>query len=192
MRLYSIFLTIIVSSLNFYNLQAATLPQLTRCLGQEELNIHKQKRLGAIYKLNRQLLAHIIELPEVIKIDNEKLTQICKQKDMASLRFLASCLLEDPFLLKIAADIKDTLNYNAQKQLINNFKKDSYHIFIQLLHSLQENYQRPGELAKNYKFVNPLFEKLQYLDGEHLIHEVNQHRQEIKIFFKNLENFIRS
>jgi len=158
---------------------------LLECLGNEELEIHKEKVSGPIYSLNRHFVNKFASFSN-ISIKKNYLKDICHNKDFSpSVALLRSILLNE-------MDIYIISNEEIQKaqdlSTIDSFLNEIPHNFFAYLASLQNEAATPDCLEKRVKHLKSFTENIFYLESEFSAREIFQKKAMIRELFEDLKN----
>jgi hypothetical protein len=158
------------------NLFAKPQVQLTRCLGRQELKIHKNSSNIVRYNLNQEFINFFTQNDD-IKIQEQTIADACSKNDWPSIDLLMQ-FLENP--AKIIKDYDKVDKNKVAKIIFESFKNLLRDIRINLGHKC---------VSENYKFIGKLEMEVFYLAENQGFLKTFQSSNEKKLFFNLLRNY---
>lgn len=154
------------------------------CLGQEELRLHKEKKGGPIYFLNRNIINSFAELGRKVNIKSKYLNLICYQKNISPSLELLISLLEHKKTIFTSA--KDSNHQLTIKKIISEAPATTLFFFEEIQKvAIWQNcleYYVPG--------LTKLYERIKYLENETSLEVLFKREQStIKNILERLKNF---
>lgn len=161
---------------------------LLQCLAKEESLFHKQKNLGAIYKLNQEFLNELATSND-IALKKNFIDEICQNKlDSASVALLRLLLIKESDIYDLSLSEVDPTMRPFKMGYINEFQKQVPRIFIQFISSLQAEMPTSDCLVKHIPELSIFFLRLKYLEEEMSSHEMIKDKSRIERIFSKLKN----
>ncbi len=161
---------------------------LLQCLAKEEDQFHKQKNLGAIYKLNQEFLNELATSND-IALKKNFIDEVCQNKlASASVALLRLLLIKESDIYDLSLSEVDPTMRPFKMGYINEFQKQVPRIFIQFLSSLQAEMPTSDCLTKQIPELSIFLERLKYLEEEMSSHEIIKDKTRIERIFTKLKN----
>ncbi|MBI2520644.1 MAG: hypothetical protein HYV97_09510 [Bdellovibrio sp.] len=168
---------------------AERVSDLIRCLGQEELALHKKKLDGPIYQLNQELIVLFAGNNELILKDGFY-EEICQHKDFPPSVALLRKLLANNYNIFILDEKLVPARTKLNQHVILNELKDRGHlIFANYIASLQGLTKDPHCLEREIPELKYLYERIKYLEEEIDAQELVGQNDKIEAVFEKLKNF---
>ncbi len=174
----------------FFSSHNALASGVLKCLGAEELMLHKQKSTGPVYKLNQEFINEFSSWGR-INIDQKKLLDICESKSFPpSVNLLRHFLLDRKNIFTLEKSNQENKALLAlQRSLINSFIAKVPKFLFQYLSNLQSLTNDPKCLSQQVPEIAFYMNKFKYLEeeigGENLIND----KDKIKEIFKKIRRF---
>jgi hypothetical protein len=144
-------LTLIHYALHSQTLFASSY-QITKCLGQEEQQLHEKKDQGLVYKLNQSLISVFINMPKV-KLKNKYYQELCAHAGKGvTMELLTQIFKNGEDLFEKDSDLKE-------------LKEQLPTLFNQYFLQLQNEAPTPDCLEKNIKGLKEFLDQLKYTEG---------------------------
>jgi hypothetical protein len=159
-----------------------------KCLGREELELHRKRDIGPRYTLNQVFLNKLSS--NAIDIKKKYSDQICTTKSKRPSLILLKILLlkqRDIFDIKISKDRIDGLE-NFKISQANEFVAQAADVFFEYISGVQSMAPTPNCLIKRIPPIKGLFKRYRYLEEEVAAVELLNDKKEILEIFKGLEN----
>lgn len=135
---------------------------LLKCLGQEELTLHKRKITGSAYHLNQWLISALINASS-IQLKSQYMTKVCKKNELStSLSFLKIMLLEGMDIFQTSKLTGVAKEY--QLQSLRNFIAEAPHLFFRFLSYLQSSLKYPRCLREEIPELQKMLDRFQRLE----------------------------
>jgi hypothetical protein len=155
--------------------------RLTRCLGNEELRLHKSSLGNSQYFLNQIILGEILLLKNVT-LKDQYYQQVCENNPSPSLEILKLMLYKKTEIFKILSS--DSLEIQMNTSLISNLISKLPDIFNQYILNISKLSPHPHCLNRYIPEIFELQEKLGYLSSHMPISKIMDINSIDKIFFK--------
>jgi hypothetical protein len=179
----------------FFPVQRAHGLDILKCLGIEELILHKKKLTGPLYSLNQKFINEMSSWGQV-NIKKSQLTDICESKVFSpSVNLLRHFLLYGESFFEIKTYQRTESNIAMQKSLLNSLLLKVPSIFFSYLASLQGLADDPHCLNEKIPELNYYIYQFKYLEDEISFKDLLKDKQKLgKIFVKiqNLDSILRS
>lgn len=157
---------------------------ILKCLGQEELIIHKKKSEGPIYSLNKIFINELSSANLVVT--DRFLKKICHSKDFApSVELLYNLLIYGTSIFK-KNPAHETINYQISS--IARINDNISTIFFNYISSLQQLAPTPKCLEKYIPPLDKLMKRFKVLEGDFSSRSLLSDKKQIKEIFKKLKN----
>ncbi|MCY4523330.1 MAG: hypothetical protein OXB84_01190 [Halobacteriovoraceae bacterium] len=152
-------------------------PPLIKCLGEEELLIHKSKQAGPLYNLNQWIIGVVVRQDIRIKKGYEQ--EICADENFSpSVSFLRLVLLrQKEIFVRKNAFLLDSLIYQLP------------FLFVGYLVQLQALTPKAGCLAEKSTDVKYFLDRINYLQNELSVSELLEEKERIVRIFEKLKKF---
>jgi hypothetical protein len=182
-KLYLTF--ILLSVLSIPRLEAAS--DLLKCLGREELVIHKMKMTGPVYKLNQLFITELSSWGE-IQMKRSRIEKICANDDFTpSVNLMRAILIDGGkiFEMKSGADNANlrALNEGLVQALLNRIP----HIFFRYLSDLQAISSYPHCLNEKIPELAYYLTRFKYLEEEYSVQELIKDKVKLNSIFSKIK-----
>lgn len=169
---------------------------LLKCLGKEELVIHKTKMSGPVYRLNQYFINEMSRASE-LKLRPQSLQKICKGRHSPSVELLFLLLLEGQNIFRFSQWKEDdpTVALMQQKSAISSIFDELPHIFFNYLSSLQAIAPKAKCLEREIPEIAYFIERIKYLEVEVAQTQLLREKDKIKRIFgrlQDLDDILRS
>ena len=155
----------------------ATIDPFIKCLGEEELLIHKSRETGPAYNLNQWIISEVAG--QGIRVKEEYLPDICSDKDFSpSVSFLRLLLLKNK-------EIFVHKNTPILDSLIHRLP----YLFFGYLAQLQALTPKANCLADNSADIAYFFMRIRYLQNELSVQELLGEKERIFKVFEDIKRF---
>lgn len=159
---------------------------ILHCLGDEELFLHESKTLGAVYRLNQDLINRFA-LANYIRVKPEYLKDICDNPHFSpSLGFLKALLVEGKKIFHLSLTIEQRKEAPYALRLIDEFEMDSLMYLRRFLADLQSSMPKAHCLDKEIPSLKKTQFKIKYLEDEMDVMELIK-RLPLKDIFNELK-----
>jgi len=166
--------------------QAKMVAPLLRCLGQEELRLHRRHSKGPVYILNQTLINHISGANQA-KLKHGVFEEVCQHPyfppSVAMLKILLIRGL-DIFILKITKD--NTLEMARMMATLHELEDNVPQIFFRYLTHLQGLASDPHCLEKAIPDLSHILIRFRYLEGDYSSKFLLRDKKRISRIFKKL------
>lgn len=162
--------------------------KVLKCLGREELQLHRKRDIGPRYVLNQVFLNKLSS--NSIAIKKKYADQICNAKSgRPSLIMLKILLLKqrDLFDIKVSKDRIDGLE-NFKISQADEFVAQAADVFFEYISGVQSMAPTADCLERTIPKMKGLFKRYRYLEEEVAAVDLLKDKQEILDIFKGLEN----
>lgn len=163
---------------------------LMKCLGMEELAIHKKKVYGPVYKLNQHFINEFATLYG-LTLKDESLQRICKEGSFSpSVNLLQELLIRGRSSFYIPATAKSGGVDALATSSLDGFLEKVPHVFFDYLSQLQAMAPIAPCLENNIPEIKYFMERYKYLEdvtGTRAI--VDQEEVKIISIFSKLKRF---
>jgi hypothetical protein len=182
-KLYLTF--ILLSVLSIPRLEAAS--DLLKCLGREELVIHKMKMTGPVYKLNQLFITELSSWGG-IQMKRSRIEKICANDDFTpSVNLMRAILIDGGkiFEMKSGADNANlrALNEGLVQALLNRIP----HIFFRYLSDLQAISSYPHCLNEKIPELAYYLTRFKYLEEEYSTQELIKDKVKLNSIFSKIK-----
>lgn len=163
--------------------------EVLKCLGREELRLHKAKNTGPQYQLN-QIFLNEIASNNTISIKDEFVADICQNKTIPpSVMLLKNLMLRQRGLFNIKIDPNRIDGFeNFKVAQIDDLVARAAKIFFQYLAGLQVISPSAHCLERKLPSLSKLINRYNYLESEMKATDLLKDKREIITIFKGLEN----
>ncbi len=159
------------------------------CLGQEELNLHRNKTRGPIYDLNQTFISELTSVVGV-NIKEDELRKICRYKPFTpSVNFLRSLLVQREKLFALNKINQQNGKDAYRIQVVKDLVQKGPHLMFRYLAYLQGLTSRHDCLRKRIPNLYSFLEKYYFLEKDYSMTQLIDDTQKINLLFKKLENF---
>lgn len=161
--------------------------ELLKCLGREELVIHKMKMTGPVYKLNQLFITELASWGG-ISLKKSKVEKICANDDFTpSVNFMKSLLIEGGAIFEMKSGESNAnlraLNEGRVKGLINRIP----HIFFRYLSDLQALSNYPHCLNEKIPELSYYLTQFKYLEEEYSVKELIKDKVKLNSIFSKIK-----
>jgi hypothetical protein len=160
--------------------------KLMHCLGQEELNYHKNKLHGPNYRLNQSII-NLFTSTQNIELNQNLYTEICKTNNSSpSFGILKNTMLYGVDILKFQNSTGPEAE--LQKYFMGEFKEKIIEIFFDYLSNIQKNTKKINCLNSQVPELKQLTNSYFYLG--HIIDQKDflKNKKAFKKIFSKLSN----
>lgn len=161
--------------------------KLLKCLGNEELRIHRLKLEGPVYRLNQKLIGEISSAGK-ITIKPQYFKSVCNNKTFSpSVKLLKILLINGVSIVK-----KPDLTNIPQQYAFSSFKeivKKAPDFLFGYLAELQALTNDPHCLKKKIPELDYFRQRFLYLQGDFSNNQLLDDKKKISAIFKRLERF---
>ncbi len=140
-------------------LSFASQSKLLKCLGKEEKYIHDQKIGGAFYQLNSSMISYMVMFPDDIIFKSPYLEEICQEK-FSSFHLLRLFLTLGDKVIDRGSKVRPGLEATTNE----NISKNSLHMFVEFIGSMQAAQTKAGCLEKNIPQLKDFYLKTQHFE----------------------------
>ncbi len=171
------------------NVEAAQVSDLIRCLGQEELALHKQKLAGPLYQLNQELIVLFAGNNELILKDG-LYEQICQNKDFSpSVALLEKLFTENYKIFNLDKEMIPGATSLGHHVIMNELKDRGHLIFANYLAGLQGLTKDPHCLEREIPELQYFYARIKYLEEDVDAQDLITEPAKIEAIFKKLKTF---
>lgn len=157
---------------------------LLKCLGREELVIHKMKMGGPLYKLNQLFITELASWGGV-RLKKEYVNSVCANDEFTpSVNLLKALLIEGGSIFMMKSS--NNANFKAlNKGRVDSLLDKTPHIFFRYLSDLQGLSNYPHCLNEKIPELPYFLERFKYLEEEYPVKDLIKDKLKLKsIFFK--------
>ncbi len=181
-----IYLTLILLSGAIFPLKGMS-NELLKCLGREELVIHKMKMTGPVYKLNQLFITELASWGG-IHLRKSKVEEICANSDFTpSVNLMRALLIEGGNIFEMKHE-----NSNASMKALNEGRVESLleripHIFFSYLSDLQGISNYPHCLNEKIPELSWYLTRFKYLEEEYPVKELIKDKIKLNSIFAKIK-----
>ena len=158
---------------------------VVRCLGLEEAQFHKTKKMGALFDLNQKMIGEVTQLMNTdAKPEYKKKICMAQSPSWAMLEVL---LLDPKNWWVIEAETLQKQPY-LSKELVNELNELSFELFIHFIQALQIDAPMAGCLENKVPELKPLFYKVKYLQEDVSTKDLLPNHATLTLIFKKLDS----
>lgn len=181
-----ILLSLIIGTL-FVPAHQAQSSDLLKCLGAEELILHKKKLTGPLYYLNQHFINELSSWGH-IRMKKEILNDVCTGDEFSpSVNLLRHFLLEGGSVFTTNAGRFNYSERALQQSLIDALIEKVPSVFFSYLSSLQALAEDPHCLNKKVPELNYFILKFKYLEEEIETKNVLSEKSKVKSIFDKIK-----
>lgn len=164
----------------------AKVAPLIKCLGLEELHLHKNKHTGPDYKLNQKLINLIAEAND-IKVKQSDLKEICHHKSFTpSVSLLKSLTLKGGKIFKLNKE--NFSQFLRQRSVVMKIEDEIPRIFFKYLSNIQSFMSKPNCLEKEVPNIKYFLQRVKYLESTFTAKEILKEKDRVDQIFTKLQN----
>ncbi|HAZ14282.1 MAG: hypothetical protein A2X86_18830 [Bdellovibrionales bacterium GWA2_49_15] len=168
---------------------AGRVSDLIRCLGQEELALHKEKVTGPLYQLNQELIVLFAGNNELM-LKEGFFEEICHNKDFGpSVALLEKLLTNNYNVFLLDEKLVPPRSKLSHHVILNELKDRGHLIFTNYLAGLQGLTPDPHCLEREIPELKYLYQRIKYLEEEINASELVEENAKIEAVFQKLKNF---
>ncbi|MCO4794395.1 MAG: hypothetical protein KC493_11815 [Bacteriovoracaceae bacterium] len=166
---------------------SASSNELLKCLGREELVIHKMKMTGPVYKLNQLFITEMASWGG-IQLKKKYLKSICANDEYTpSVNFMRSLLIDGGKIFEMKKGVSNAnlraLNEGRVKSLLSSIP----HIFFKYLSDLQAISSYPHCLNEKIPELPYFLERFKYLEEEYPAKELIKDKLKLNSIFTKIK-----
>lgn len=168
-------------------IQAAPSPIL-KCLGKEELMLHKTKNTGPVYYLNQTLVNHIATIPN-LEVSAKNVRIVCHHPEFGpSLSLIRLILLDGGKIFNIK---KDAVGHGLAVGQLGSFIEQAPHIMFNYLSEIQALMPTATCLTEEIPEVQYFYDRYKYLEGDLSGNQLMSDKLKIDRLFRGLNHIDR-
>lgn len=160
---------------------------LLKCLGREELVIHKMKMTGPIYKLNQLFITELSSWGG-IQLKSSQIEKICANDDFTpSVNLMRGLLIDGGKIFEMKSGASNAnlraLNEGRVQALLNRIP----HIFFRYLSDLQAISSYPHCLNEKIPELAFYLTRFKYLEEEYSVQELIKDKVKLNSIFSKIK-----
>lgn len=162
--------------------------EVIKCLGKEELRLHKQKNTGPQYKLNQLFINEFASNSDLI-IKGSFQKQICEMKNHApSVTILKLLLIQGKNIFDLSSEFGRSGIIGYKIERINNLLSRIAHIFFNYIGNLQALAPTHDCLRKYIPEIRHFEDRFKYLEEEYSAKELLSETKKFERIFNKLKS----
>ncbi len=169
------------------SLQSFASQNFLKCLGQEEKIYHKNKKAGALLRINQDLISEMVQLSETLDLKEGFKTEICLAENYpSSIELLRLMLKEQKNLFEIKTASGDVVQRSQDLSAIQELLTKSAYLFIKLINHVQSGFSKANCVIESIPEVAFFYRNARYILEDKGIEELLPKKDKIDIIFKKL------
>lgn len=166
---------------------------LLKCIGKEEMKLHKERTFGAIYTLNQVFINELIKNND-IRLKNQYVDKVCDSSKLAvSVNLLKYIMLKGKEIFDLTDDGDSVGDDQTSPMLklstIESLKSQIPYLFFQFLSSMDAETAFAGCLALKIPEIKEFLGRYEHLSEDFFRADLEANKTRVALIFKKLENF---
>lgn len=183
-----IILLVTLYALTITNSFAAAKPSFI-CIGNEELNIHKNKIGGHYRKLNQEIISHLVQLGESTMVSKDVLEVICdKSNTYPSVDLLYFLLTKKHKVFYSKSSKFDRRTRTMDQLAVTSFVEKAPHILASFINSIQAQASRPNCLVNMIPNLKNFYYKARYTLEDVGVKRMMKELKDVRSIFLKLKD----